>query len=123
MSLPPASEADEDALVAVVAALLCDPWRLTIFDVAELTDRQLYQLYAHPRDEYGRVKTKQPDEATGPLLSGELVLSPDDEMRMFFESSREWGVAKDEAERQWAEKRGPVENPPPWLVVLRANWR
>jgi hypothetical protein len=44
------SPPDYDALVA---SLLGEPYRLRVGEILALTDRQLYDLYLHPRDKQG----------------------------------------------------------------------
>ena len=40
---------------AIVAALLGEPFRLRFAEIADLTDRQIYDLYCHPRNKEGQI--------------------------------------------------------------------
>lgn len=85
----------------MVAALLGEPFRLSIAEVAELTDRQIVQLYAHPRDDMGRVEPPR-TRTYGP----DLELSPEEERAHWFAMAEFFGMPREQAEAEWAKRRG-----------------
>lgn len=85
----------------MVAAILGEPWCRSMAEVARLTPRQIYALYLHPRDEYGRVKLP---EKIDPHFGSHLKLEGEEEARLFF---RAWvdfaGRDRAAAEAKWSE--------------------
>lgn len=113
---------DNGEVVALVAALLGEPWHRSIGEIAELTDRQLVQLYGHARDDKGRVKTR--GEGRSPMVRREpVVRGSDEEARDFFTSSKMFGVPRAKAEAQWLEKRGLQPPATPWYQLLAQDWK
>src|SRR5271165_735655 len=109
--------------VAIIAALLGEPWCLTLDRVARLTDRQIHQLYFHPRDKYGAIVP--PMRSLGPNAPGKDKIVEKgslEDQQDYFMNARAWGMSRQSAEAQWLEKRGPLPTAP-WYVVLVADWK
>lgn len=44
----------------MIASLLGEPFRLTLGEIADLTDKQIRDLYFHPRDDKGMIRIPEP---------------------------------------------------------------
>jgi len=87
--------------------------------VARLTLRQIYQLYLHPRDEFGRVQSREPLPA---LLEGNAEPGSDQDAMAFFVTCKRFGQSREASERTWLAKWGRLPETP-WYTHLAVNWR
>lgn len=46
----------------MIAALVGDPWRLSLEEIGKLTDRQIREIYFHPRNENGAIEWPKPEK-------------------------------------------------------------
>jgi hypothetical protein len=90
------------ALAAAVAGLLTES-SLTLPDLAELTERQLFGLYYHPRDREGK-----PVQQAGQWPDADEVTSEEQAARIHFAAGAAFGIGREELERVWLEKHASI---------------
>lgn len=78
---------------------MADPFNLSLAQIAELTDRQIYDLYFHPRDEHGRIKVRHE-------VPARETLSPDEERAILFGMGSSLGIPLEQLNGLWNAKRG-----------------
>jgi hypothetical protein len=86
---------------SVVAALLGEPFHLTLGDIAKLTDWQIRELYFHARDEAGKVKPKHSIEALTGVPDGPL--SDEQKRHVLYAAGAAMGLPRAELDRAWAD--------------------
>lgn len=65
----------DKARIKAQAAAILDHFKLTLAEYAQLTDRQIQDLYFHARDEHGGIKTPDPEPARpADTLPGEMAV-------------------------------------------------
>lgn len=90
----------------MVATLLGEPFRLRLEEIAGLTDRQIYDLYCHPRDKEGRI-----DTASGRFGgAGEMTADQEDQAMRQLASALHMTEkqVRELQERAHAKRSGPV---------------
>jgi hypothetical protein len=72
-----------------------------VADIAELTDRQISEIYFHPRDEQGRLSS-----AVVELPGEDEPLTLEQERALLFGVGRSLGVPEEELQTVWRAKHG-----------------
>lgn len=80
-----------------------EPFNLRPWEIARLTDRQISELYFHPRDKHGRLveQVELPGEDEGEQLSLEQ------QRTLLFSVGRAMGVPEAQLQKAWEDKHGP----------------
>jgi hypothetical protein len=90
---------------AIFARLLCAPFSFTFRDFATMTDRQLYDLAYHPRDDKGEIKPKHTINETSVPIDN---LTPDEKFAHFFNVAKSVGTSNAKIKEAWL-KRFPED--------------
>lgn len=77
------------------AELVGEPWCLSIQQIAELTDRQIMEIYRHERDGEGKVKYQEDDSAPTPPMT------PEQTKAVYFAINRALGVPLKQVQKRW----------------------
>lgn len=81
-----------------MAILVSEPFQLRPWEIAELTDAQIYGIYLYPRDDNGALKKR--NEVP------EKFQSLEEKRSYFFAMGTSFGIPPAELQRQWDEKHG-----------------
>jgi hypothetical protein len=84
-----------------------EPFNLRPWEVARLTDRQIAELYFHPRDEQGRLNPQVE------LPGEEETLTVEEQHRLLFGVGAALGVSQADLQRAWEAKHGRAAGPGP----------
>lgn len=94
------------ALKLLYARLVDEPFRLSMAQIAELTDRQIAEIYFYPRDEKGRLLPPSPEMSEE---EEDEDLDPEQERALLFGMGSVLGIPEEQLKAAWEAKHGTAE--------------